>query len=66
MVDVRVTSNRVYDQVRGSMRGLFREKVDHKAYSQVQVEVLMQVYRHTGQEVYSQVHRQVVRGIWWI
>jgi hypothetical protein len=57
-VDVRVTSNRVYDQVRASMRGLFREKVDHKTYSQVHVEVLMQVYRHTGREIYEPVHRQ--------
>ena len=57
-MDVRVISNRGFIKVRDSMRGLFREKVDHKAYSQVHVEVLMQVYRHTGREIYEPVHRQ--------
>lgn len=58
MVDVRVTSNQVYDQVRASMRGLFIRQAEVNAYRQVQVDVYMQVYRHTGREVYSQVHRQ--------
>lgn len=66
MVDVRVISNRVYDQVRDSMRGQFRRQAEVNAYRQLQVDVYMQVYRHTGREIYDQVHRQVVRAIWWM
>ena len=66
MKDVRVISNQVYDQVRDSMRGLFRRQAEVNAYRQVQVDVYMQVYRHTGREIYDQVHRQVVRAIWWM
>ena len=58
-MDVRVTSNRVYQKVRDSMRGLFIRQAEVNAYRQVQVDVYMQVYRHTGREVY----RQVVRAI---
>ena len=63
MKDVSVISNRVYDQVRASMRGLFIRQAEVNAYSQVHVEVYRQVYSDTEHEVYSQVHRQIVRAI---
>ena len=63
-MDVSVISNRVYQKVRDSMRGQFREQVDHKAYRHVRNEVYRQVYRHTGRDAYEPVHRQVVRAIW--
>lgn len=65
-MDVRVISNRVYDQVRDSMRGQFRRQAEVNTYRQVQVNAYKQVYRHTGREIYDQVHGQVVRGIWWM
>ena len=62
-MDVSVISNRVYQKVRDSMRGQFRRRAEVNTYRQVRVEVLDQLSRHTGHEIYYQVFSQIVRGI---